>query len=68
MNKEEVVEGIKRHLEAILNLTKEIGIDDYLNMAIVDSHISIDNNPTERHKDDGLGIRMHYCDEEWMSY
>ena len=65
MNKEEAVEGIKRHAEAILNLAKAIGVDDYLSMAIVDGHVMIDNNPADRHTEDGVGVRLYYLDGEW---
>jgi hypothetical protein len=63
MTKEEGVEGIKRHTEAILNIAKEIGVADYLSIAIVRGNINVDNNPSDRK--DGLGINMYYCDEKW---
>ena len=65
MNKEEAIEGIKRHLEAILSLTKECGIDDYLNMAIVGGRIMLNNDYGETHAEDGLGVNLYYKDGEW---
>ena len=65
MNKEEAVEGIKRHAEAILNLAKTIGVDDYLSMAIVDGHIMVNNRYYDTHSEDGLGFSFSYFDGEW---
>ena len=65
MTKEEALEGMKRHAEAILNLAKEIGVSDYIDMGIVDGHISIGNNPYSRHLEDGLGFDLHYNGKVW---
>lgn len=65
MTKEEAVEGIKRHAEAILAIAKEIGTEDYLSMAIVNGRISVDNQP-KHSGEDGLGIDLYYAyDGEW---
>lgn len=65
MNREEAVEGIKRHAEAILNLAKEVGISDYVDVAVIDGSINLTNSPYSRHQEDGLGFDLYHRDGEW---
>lgn len=68
MSKEDGIEAIKRHLEAIDEIICEMGCPDYLDASIMDGHISINNDYTRMHKEDGLGFALCRINGEWLQY
>lgn len=66
MNKEEGIEAIKRHLEAIENIAKELG-ESYLSLCILNDHISFSNGPSEGRTAEE---QIHVCriEGEWFQY
>lgn len=52
MTKEEGIEAIKRHLEAIENIAKELGSEDFFILSVQGEHLSFHNGPAENHAED----------------
>ena len=58
MTKEEGIEAIKRHLEAIEAIAKELGTEDFLVLSIQGEHMSFHNGPKETRAEED---RIHVC-------
>lgn len=58
MTKEEGIEAIKRHLEAIENIARELGTEDYFVLSVQGEHLSFHNGPKEMRPEED---RIHVC-------
>lgn len=48
MTREEGIEAIKRHLEAIASIAMILGTDDYLVLAVQGDSLSFNNGPAQK--------------------
>lgn len=58
MTREEGIEAIKHHLEAIESIAKELGTEDFLTLSVHGEHLSFHNGPFKGRAEEN---RIHVC-------
>lgn len=72
MNKQKGIEEIQKHLEAIMEVARRLGTDDYLSMCIMNDegqrYMTFNNDYQGRHRHDGRALCFTARDGGWSDY